>query len=111
MSNVLQTMIICVGLTALGGPVGAAAMPTRSGEVLVEASRMTTGLEQRSVSYRDLELTNPSAQRELIRRVSFAVDSLCNGGDMGITDPINSSKCSRSAWESVRPRIAELLVR
>ena len=101
-----------VGVMALASSGEAiAAPPTPSGEVLVEASRASVELEQRSVSYRDLRLETRGAQRQLMRRVSFAIDSLCAGGDMGVTDPINALKCDRSAWEVANSQAASLITR
>jgi UrcA family protein len=87
-----------------------AATPARSGELLVEAVR-TTGPEQRVVSIADLTLSDPSAHDQILRRVSIAIDSLCAGGDMGVTDPINAFKCNHVAWDSVKPQLAALLIR
>ncbi len=112
MFKIRLCMISTLGLTALAGSVGSiAATPMRSGQVFVEAPRSNAEIEQRAVSYRDLNLSSPDAQRELMQRVSFAVDSLCVSGDLGVTDPINAFKCNRTAWESVRPQLDNLLVR
>lgn len=102
---------LATGLMLTAAPIAASAATTpHPGEVLVQALR-STGTEQRIVSVADLRLESPGAQREILRRVSLAVESLCSAGDMGVTDPINAFKCNRVAWDSVKPQLAGLLVR
>lgn len=103
--------LLATGMMMLTAPIAAsAATAPHSGEVLVQALR-STGTEQRIVYLADLRLESPGAQKEILRRVSLAVESLCAAGDMGVTDPINAFKCNRVAWDSVKPQLAGLLVR
>lgn len=102
---------LATGMMLMTAPVAApAATAPHSGEVLVQALR-STGTEQRVVYLADLRPEAPGAQREILRRVSLAVESLCSAGDMGVTDPLNALKCSRVAWDSVRPQLAGLPIR
>ena len=106
----LSTLLV-TGMMLTAAPIAVSAATTsHSGEVLVQALR-STGTEQRIVYLADLRLKSPGAQKEILRRVSLAVESLCAAGDMGVTDPITAFKCNRVAWDSVKPQLDGLLVR
>ena len=103
---------LMVALGVVGASLSAtsfAASPGNTADLVVQANRPDVGLNMRQVAYRDLATASPAGQRELMRRVAFAIDSLCEGSDMSITDPIAARRCNVAGWASVQPRLSEIL--
>lgn len=100
-----STFALLVGLT-LTSPVAAAPAMQGNGEVIVRG-RPSLGDNQTAVPYADLALTRVAGQRMLLQRVSFAIDSLCEGRH--VTAPVDALKCNNAAWADVRPQLDRLL--
>ena len=87
----------------------AASVPT-TGDLIVQAPKVLTE-DQRLVKVSDLKLDNASGRAALMNRVNFAVASLCDSSRFSVTDPTGSLTCSKEAWASVEPQLAQVLPR
>lgn len=107
-SNRFKIALFAVAALGLAGAAGAAS-PGRTGELVVEGLR-APGIDdsQRLVPFADLSLKTSEGQRALHRRVAFAIDSICLGGDHSISDPQFSRKCDNAAWANVTPVLEQL---
>lgn len=65
----------------------------------------------RHVRFADLNLAQPSQQRKLGARVSYAVRSLCSEATGEGADPLLTLRCRNEAWDSARPQIAQAILR
>jgi UrcA family protein len=102
------SIALIVSAIVLGSGIAGAATPPSRGEVIVEAMR-GRGVEgsQSVVRFADLSLASPAGQRALVRRVDFAIGSLCDG--MRVTDPVGTVECHKVAWDSVRGQLAQVM--
>ena len=75
--------------------------------LVVEAQRPFDPEIRRVVHYADLNLSEASGQKLLIRRVDYAVNDLCGANQAW--HPLDANlaitRCSKSAWNSARPQI------
>ncbi|MFL6753638.1 MAG: UrcA family protein [Sphingomicrobium sp.] len=64
------------------------------------------------ISYADLDLASDSGQKTLLRRMSFASDSLCGVGKwkaLGLAD--GAASCSRDTMAGAQPAYAEAVAK
>ncbi len=98
----ISSIVIATGALAFFSSA-IAVQPASSGDVVVSASRNANLEEnQRSLHFRDLALNGQLGQRALIRRVAFAIDSLCAGSDASISQ-VNALKYNATVWNSAEP--------
>jgi len=99
-----MTAATIVGLSLSFG----ATSPVHSAQpVVVEGQRYFDPEIQRVVHYADLNLSDASGQKLLIRRVDYAVNDLCAGNQSWRPLEANLAirQCSKSAWASANPQI------
>lgn len=100
--------LMCMGAATFVGSmlIISLATPAHSRSPLVVEGRIDPET-QRVVRYGDLNLTNPDGQKRLIRRVSFAINDLCqiNQFPPAYTMP-NGRECTTAAWNSANPQIS-----
>lgn len=74
--------------------------------LVVRGQRLPDGAEQRIVRIGDLDLRSEAGEREMVRRVGQAVDSIC--AMSGAPSPQESGldeECRDDAWASARPQM------
>ena len=104
------SFLAAVSVLAFSAPASSATVSTDPHPIVISA-RHAASLDQAQmvIGYGDLKLAGAQGQRTLMRRVSTAIDSLCIGGTVSLTDPVLSLKCQRDAWNDVRPQLAEVM--
>lgn len=75
--------------------------------------RRDENVEVRRVSYADLNLAKAAGQKTLMRRVDQAVNSICdaNHGTSNLQFDMYDRRCSKEAWGSANPQIAQAISR
>lgn len=103
--------IVCVSAVAMCGS-SVTAQPGGNGDIVIAAPQSAGMLDtnQRAVPYSDLALNRENGRNVLLRRVSFAIASLCDE-PVASSNPVNTLKCSAVAWNNVRPQLDQLLRR
>ncbi|MEO6580981.1 MAG: UrcA family protein [Sphingomicrobium sp.] len=87
------------------------AQPGPGDDIVINAPQIETLQDnQLSVQFGDLALDRQAGRHALIRRVSFAIDSLCEKSALS-ANPVGALKCTAVAWNSVRPQLDQLLRR
>ena len=87
----------------------AASVPNMN-DILVQAPKVLNE-DQRLVKVSDLNLGSAEGRSVLMHRVNFAVTSLCDASRFSVADPTGSLACSKEAWASVQPQLAQVLPR
>ncbi len=101
-ARLLSTISIALIATTAAG----AATPPSKNDLVIEGRR---GLDtnERLVTFRDLSLADASGRNALVRRVGFAIGTLCDG--MRVTDPVGALECNKVAWGSARAQLSEVM--
>lgn len=93
-----------VTLTAGGFVATASPAVAASGDLEVSVHAIPTRL----VSFGDLDLTLPAAQKKLNRRVAAAVNTVCDGSESYATFQ-SDGFCRTASWNRARPQIARAI--
>jgi UrcA family protein len=105
-SNIRRICLAAGGAILATGIILAATIApafARQRDVIVTAHR---DVPTRIVKYGDLNLAAEAGRKQLIHRVSWAVNEVCDiNGTQMLHDAILSSRCRAFAWEGAKPQI------
>ena len=93
--------LLASALLAVGGAPAFAEPVVIGKRALIDDEGRVTRL----VSFRDLDLSSPTGEKTLIRRVGGAVRYVCSSA----SDFMREASCKSVAWNGARPQIARAL--
>ena len=110
-----KLLAMCAAIAISSGGLFLVASPALGRSPIVVTAPQPENLVVRRVSYADLNLAAAAGQSALNGRVAGAVRDLCTeatgGYDSSILLRYNMQSCSREAWSSARPQIAQAVQR